>query len=282
MHALSSTLALCVSLLLGVAKPQWSPHPGPPHPGILLAMMSAGEPKLVFEDFVGDVHLQEETGDLILVWGRVGATRSPTYKLQRIPLGYYPTCACATLDGKGLYIGGKRRSNGNTTIARMDFTSPQFLDLDGSPDVIVDASVSDIDFLYDDAVQGRDYVINIAPAMSGGGEVLAQFYDSRDVYQVAPSTGSGASLSLLASIGASAGAPMVIPEIEGLHSGFQSADHIVRGYVYILRPQEALLKPSSSVVVFEDTDRNGVVDGFEVFDLVTWKASDMGEASNYQ
>lgn len=278
-HSEDATSApLAPSRPLSYQAQPWSPHPGPPPRGVLAATLHAADHYLVFPGFTGEVFIYPSQAKIKILWSE---SPGKTYAIQDLVFPYWVNAVSLTNDEGGLFVSGKRRSNGNTVIDKYTFSSPKkVIDITTGKATLTFQGPSSTTNLYDSAVEGRDYGQMLVTNRGRTDSVFVRFWDSSDIYDVGLVAGVS-TLSLVASPLVTSGAPHLVPELTDTLSGVWSADHSVRGYVYVFSPFHMELTTAPNCIVFSDVNRSGNISASEVVLRAQWEASDLSSSSQY-
>lgn len=191
---------------------------------------------------------------------------------QIIATSYYPTCLITPSPTKWVVAG--KTTRGATVIEVWTVQKPLVaypLNQNASP-VIEPATVTQIDVVYDAAVEGRDMVAQMCGKFGDANKILVQFYDSKDLYELDLTSQA---LTLVASPTAGGGV-LQAPALSKDYQQFWTREHLTYGYVYVL----ASAGSSTGTLVFKDTNKDGSIDSWEAPSSAAW-ASNYGSAANY-
>jgi hypothetical protein len=217
------------------------------------------------------------------IWGRV-EFNAPKKKLsvlwrlgstglrQDFATSYYPTDVIA-LTATRWCVAGKR-TRGATVIELWTIQQHLALYADGGggPPIIRTAAITEIETVYDEAVQGRDMVALMCAKREDPDKLLVQFWDSKDLYEL--DLGSQ-QYTRVATPGQVQGV-LQVPALDKAYCQFWSREHVSQGFVYVL----SCSGTSLDSLVLKDSDKDGSLDGWVVADTALW-AQDCSSPANY-
>lgn len=242
-----------------------------------------GKPAQVIEfstgarEFSGAVHVDTASKLIKVDWYEKNSEYVVT---QEFAVAYWPTDACALANKQDLVVSGKERF-GDTVIERWTLSPPQLL-YQGVPGagghyIWTPATIASIDTLYNASIQGQDMVYNAAADRSSSSRVYVTFWDSKELCLVDFTDLQQVTISRIAS--PTSGALLLQPELANLayREMFWSANHSVYGYVYVLNAPDTEQEP----IVFQDTDRDGVMDSSLALTPGQWSSLGFADGTAY-
>ncbi len=220
-----------------------------------------------------------EGRDIYLKWAWPASGPEPKqFSTQVESTPFWPTEVIGAGPGR-VAVAGKRRAR--TVVELWEFENIPIpaaaLDMGTGQYVYPELSVpiEKKRVVFDEATIGLDMVkvmFNI-PTTSAGVDAsfLAQFYDSRDVYQLDLLTDDNTTCTKVASP-VQSGSAMVIPSLsDDGYEGRWAADHPTFGYVYFFTPDAHDVDVNAvGTLVLYDSDRNQSLDGHIVMDVPRW------------
>jgi hypothetical protein len=286
-HVSLGTLILAAALLVSAqgrvsagtmaVSQTWMPYPNPP-PVALSWDEEHGAAQLKFPGIgvTGRVSYDLYQKRVTVSWMKQPGRTS---NQQRITVSYWPTAMAVLSDGKTLIIAGKRR-NGNTVIETWRFHMPLVL-LPTPPATgsahLQDAVIDEITTIYDAAVQGQDMVAHLFAKPTEPTSALAQFYDSRSVYQL-NFAAAPASCTLVAVPSGGSGSVLTVPRLADNFTSVWSADHVTKGYVYFFVNDES---GSINPLALIDANRDHAIDSWSSVSASQWISDGWATWANY-
>lgn len=210
------------------------------------------------------------------------------YQLQQFSTSFHPTNA-EVVDNDTLLVAGFS-STGTTILEKWTFAWPlqmPFPQADPSTGIstvpVVVPPRTETTVLYKQDVTGRRFVRGLSAQKRSSGaptSAIVWFNDSRDLYEINLSSGQ---LSLLASPGSQQGALGQIPELTNLYDRISSSEMIGGPYYYFFGRTDWTYSASSaqSILVFEDSDKDGSLDTHLMITPAQWTADGWSNAYNF-
>jgi hypothetical protein len=174
----------------------------------------------------------------------------PEKQTQIIKVRYWPT-SIAELSNGTLCVAGKGPRNGNTIVETWAFDPPAQTGTSWKA-----ASLRAIDEVYNELAAGRDVVESMIPLWGGpAAALLVKFNDSKDVYSL---TLTGA-YALVASPLFHQG--VVYAPFLSTADGAWGGELVNGGFIYSFFLKEVPDPQASSMLLLEDSNKDGVIDG---------------------
>ncbi len=229
---------------------------------------------LSHEGFSGELAFHRETPEVTIVWRYAD---SGLRLNQSFRTSYWPSSVIAMRDASSFVVAGKRRGNRNTVIEEWVISAPELIyDLGtGEPGAIDAPSITSIETLYDDAVEGRDLVRVMIQERGVGDDVIVQFHDSGDVWKIARS--EPFARSQVASVAPGSSGALVVPGLDEVRTNFWGGTHPSYGFVYVL----GQARNGGSNIVLVDSDMNGAVESSQHLSHTSWAQSTLSDVSAY-
>ncbi len=204
-----------------------------------------------------------------LSWAKVGGGQG----WQQIDLPYFPT-GVSRYDADSLLIAGKFAS-GATVLEHLNLVLPviqEEVPLAGK--ALGKFGISERRYLVREAVVGRDAIALVGRMEAPSSDLLVQFYDSRDIYQLRMPDGK---LHQVTSA-VPESADLHVPRGQARFDRFWSGRHNELGTVYVFSDRDNYGAPA---LVLIDVESDGEIDSHLIADSPIWMEHNLGNASHY-